>query len=242
MAPKDQLFADPLAQVSAFRFDDAVAAVFDDMIKRSVPGYGSIITLIGELAGRYVQSGTRCYDLGCSLGAASLAMAEGINTRDCNIIAVDNSSAMLDQCRELLAKTRLKVPIELRCDDVCNIGIENASMVVLNFTLQFISVDKRQELINRCYQGLLPGGVLIVSEKICFEDEHHQRLMTELHHNFKKANGYSDLEIAQKRNALENVLVPETLAQHRLRFAQAGFRHSDVWFQCFNFASMLAIR
>lgn len=239
---KDQLFAEPLATPSAFRFDKAVVAVFEDMIKRSVPGYGSIINMIGELAGRYVSPNTHCYDLGSSLGAASLAMSKGINADGCQIIGIDNSADMVNQCRELLDSVKPPVPIEVRCGDVCETQFSNASMVVLNFTLQFISVEKRQHLINDIYRALIPGGVLIVSEKICFEDAHHQELMVELYHNFKKANGYSDLEIAQKRTALENVLIPETLQQHQHRFKTAGFNNSDVWFQCFNFASMLAIK
>lgn len=242
MTNKDKLFALPLDQLSPFRFDASVVSVFSDMIKRSVPGYEAIIAMIGELAGRYGQANSHCYDLGSSLGAASLAMAEGLRAPGCNIIAVDNSEDMIGRCKLLLEKVNPKVPIDLQCDDVCSVPIDNASIIVLNFTLQFIPVDQRQALVSRLYQGLLPGGVLILSEKICFEDSHHQQLMTELHHNFKRENGYSDLEIAQKRTALENVLVPETLAQHRKRFQNAGFEESDVWFQCFNFASMLAIK
>ena len=242
MPKKDTLFANPLSALAAFRFDAAVVAVFEDMIKRSVPGYDAIITMIGELAGRYARNNTNCYDLGCSLGAATLAIAHGMEATDCKIIGVDNSADMIDQCRQNLAQHKNTVPIELICDDIGNVAINNASVVVLNFTLQFIPTEQRQILMDKIYQALIPGGVVIVSEKICFDDPYHQQLMTELHHNFKRANGYSDLEIAQKRTALENVLIPETLAQHKQRFLQAGFSHSDVWFQCFNFASMLAIR
>jgi tRNA (cmo5U34)-methyltransferase len=247
MSIKDQLFANPLASLAAFRFDAAVVAVFEDMIKRSVPGYEAIITMIGELSERYAQDNTFCYDLGCSLGAASLAMAESLNGqglmgKSCKIIAVDNSAEMIQRCQQLLAGRKSTIPIEVVCDDVCTVPISNASIIVLNFTLQFIALEQRQGLIKRLYQALVPGGVLILSEKICFDDIHHQQLMIKLHHNFKRANGYSDLEIAQKRTALENVLIPETLQQHRERFLQAGFKHSDVWFQCFNFASILAVK
>ena len=242
MTDKDHLFALPLAELSSFKFDAAVVAVFSDMIKRSVPGYEAIIAMIGELAGRYGQTETHCYDLGCSLGAASLAISEGLQVEGCKIIGVDNSVDMIERCQSLLDKAKPKVPIELLCNDICAVPISKASIIVLNFTLQFIPLIQRQALINRLYQGLVPGGVLILSEKICFEDAHHQQLMTELHHNFKRANGYSELEIAQKRSALENVLIPETLNQHRQRFSEAGFKHSDVWFQCFNFASMLALK
>ena len=132
--------------------------------------------------------------------------------------------------------------MELVCDDVQHVAVTDASMVVLNFTLQFIPVPQRRELLQNIAAGLRPGGVLVLSEKVAFEDPQHQQLMIELHHNFKRANGYSDLEISQKRSALEDVLIPETLAVHRQRLRDAGFSSVDVWFQCFNFASLIAIK
>ncbi|WP_111641951.1 carboxy-S-adenosyl-L-methionine synthase CmoA [Marinimicrobium alkaliphilum] len=238
----DTLYADPLAQVGRFAFDKTVVAVFPDMIKRSVPGYATIIQLIGDLAERYAQSGSRCYDLGCSLGAATLAMRHRIHSADCQIVAVDNSAAMIERCKQVLDADSGPVPVELRCDDICSTEIADASVIVLNFTLQFVALAKRDALLKRLYDALRPGGILILSEKVAFDDEPHQQLMTELHHNFKRANGYSDLEIAQKRSALEQVLVPETLNRHRERLRAAGFSSVDVWFQCFNFASMIAIK
>lgn len=239
---KDNIYATPQLSIAGFRFDRAVASVFPDMIKRSVPGYETIIAMTGTLAERYVQSGSRCYDLGCSLGASTIAMRHHIPHDNCQIIAVDNSEAMLAQCREVLAQDDGRVPVELLCDDVQNVEVTNASMAVLNFTLQFIPVAQRSELLQHIADGLRPGGVLVLSEKVAFEDPQHQQLMIELHHNFKRANGYSDLEISQKRSALEDVLVPETLAVHRQRLRDAGFSSVDVWFQCFNFASLIAIK
>jgi tRNA (cmo5U34)-methyltransferase len=238
----DRIFANPLAAIPDFRFDESVAAVFPDMIQRSVPGYQAIINMIGELAGRYAQPNSTCYDLGCSLGAATLAMRHGIRSEGCRIVSVDNSRAMLDRAASILQQDDGKVPVDLRCEDIAETSIDNASVVVLNFTLQFIPVAERARLIESIYRGLLPGGVLILSEKVSFSDPQHQALMIELHHNFKRANGYSDLEISQKRSALEKVLLPETLATHQQRCKQAGFASVDVWFQCFNFASMLAIK
>ena len=239
---KDNIYATPQLSIAGFRFDRAVASVFPDMIKRSVPGYETIIAMTGTLAERYVQSGSRCYDLGCSLGASTIAMCHHIPHDNCQIIAMDNSEAMLAQCREVLAQDDGMVPVELLCDDVQNVEVTNASMAVLNFTLQFIPVAQRSELLQHIADGLRPGGVLVLSEKVAFEDPQHQQLMIELHHNFKRANGYSDLEISQKRSALEDVLVPETLAVHRQRLRDAGFSSVDVWFQCFNFASLIAIK
>lgn len=239
---RDNLYANPLGEVSRFAFDQQVVDVFPDMIKRSVPGYATIINMIGNLAGIYAKANTRCYDLGCSLGAATLAMRHGIRNSDCKIIGVDNSQAMIDRCQQLMSADTTEVSVELIKRDIQDIEIENASMVVLNFTLQFISIDQRLALLRKIANGLNTGGVLILSEKVIFEDQPHQELMTDLHHNFKRANGYSELEISQKRSAIENYLIPETLDTHRQRLRQAGFHSVDVWFQCFNFASIIAIK
>lgn len=238
----DTLYANPLGHVAGFSFDQKVVDVFPDMIKRSVPGYATIISMIGTLAERYATSSSRCYDLGCSLGAASLAMRHRIRAADCTIVGIDNSPAMIKHCQAVMDADSGEIPVSLICDDLQNVSIENASMVVLNFTLQFITPEQREQIIRRIYNGLKSGGVLILSEKVTFGDAQHDQLMIDLHHNFKRANGYSDLEIAQKRAAIEDVLIPETLDNHRQRLKLVGFQSCDVWFQCFNFASIIAIK
>jgi tRNA (cmo5U34)-methyltransferase len=240
---QDEIYASPLNEIIDFGFDEKVAEVFPDMIQRSVPGYGTMISTIGILAAKYAQPNSRCYDLGCSLGAVSLSMRQRINQLDCTIIAVDNSEAMVERGLELLASdSSSRVSVEMVCANIQDIVIEDASVVVLNFTLQFIPLDDRLALITRIYQGLKPGGVLILSEKMAFDDQVKQDFHTEAHHNFKRANGYSDLEISQKRTALERVMIPESLTCHKQRLQEAGFPMSEVWFQCFNFASMAAIK
>lgn len=239
---RDRLYAQPQTCITGFRFDRDVVAVFPDMIQRSVPGYATIIHMIGQIAERYSQTGSNLYDLGCSLGAATLAMRHRVANADCIIHAVDNSPAMIEQCSRILQADAGQVPVQLQCANIEDIEIRNASICVLNFTLQFVPVAQRKALLTRIGQGLNPGGVLIVSEKIAFEDAEHQQLMTDLHHNFKRSNGYTDLEIAQKRSALEQVLVPETLEMHRTRLLEAGFRSVDCWFQCFNFTSIIAFK
>lgn len=240
--PKDDIYATPIPKLASFRFDQTVVNVFPDMIKRSVPGYTTIISMIGDLAERYAQANSVCYDLGCSLGAATLAMRHRIRAAQCHIVAVDNSQAMIERARQVMQADSGEVPVTLMCQDLQAVQIARASVVVLNFTLQFIAPAERTAILKQIYDGLLPGGVLILSEKVAFTDSPHQDLMIELHHNFKRTNGYSELEIAQKRTALENVLIPETLEAHRKRLKAAGFASSDVWFQCFNFASLIAIK
>ncbi len=239
---RDSIYANPLKTAGLFAFDAQVADVFPDMIQRSVPGYADIVAMTGLLAQRFATPGSTLYDLGCSLGASTLSMRRNLHSEDCRIVGVDNSSAMLERCRGIISADASTTPVELRCADIADVVIENASVVVLNFTLQFVPQEKRDELLQRICAGLRPGGILILSEKVVFENPHLDALNIELHHEFKRANGYSELEIAQKRAALENVLVPESLARHKQRAADAGFSACDVWFQCFNFASMIALK
>ena len=240
---QDAIYAAPLAEIIDFHFDERVAEVFPDMIQRSVPGYGTMISMIGTLAARHAQANSHCYDLGCSLGAVSLAMRQRICQPGCVVIAVDNSQAMIERGQQLLASdTTSNVPVKMMCADIQDVAIENASIVVLNFTLQFIPLVERLALIKRIYQGLNPGGILILSEKLAFAQQDRQQFHADSHHDFKRANGYSDLEISQKRTALERVLIPENLACHQQRLKDAGFAFSDVWFQCFNFASLVAVK
>ena len=217
----DNIFASPLEQMVDFRFDERVVDVFPDMIQRSVPGYGTLISNIGILAARYAQGNSSCYDLGSSLGAITLSMRQRIKAEGCQIIAVDNSLAMIERAEKIIAADNNRVPVELRCEDINQTFIENASVVVMNFTLQFIAPALRDELIDKIYQGLKPGGVFILSEKLAFDSPERQTFFTEAHHDFKRANGYSDLEISQKRSTLENVLIPETLAMHQQRLSQS---------------------
>jgi tRNA (cmo5U34)-methyltransferase len=236
---RDRLFGGgEAARAGDFVFDDAVAAVFPDMIKRSVPGYPAIINTIQLLTEANAQPGSVLLDLGCSLGASTVALDLGGEGKACRVIGVDNAPAMLARARETLSDRNPR--IEWVCADVREVPIENASVVVLNFTLQFLPPADRLSLLKRVRLGLRPGGILIMSEKISGQDEMADEVLSEMHHAFKRANGYTRLEISRKRTALENILVPETLEVHRERLEMAGFSRTDLWFQCFNFMSLVA--
>ncbi len=242
MSQKDTLFDQQIIEPGDFVFDERVVGVFPDMINRSVPGYGLIIPMIGLLAQRYAQAGSTIYDLGCSLGAASLVMRQAVDSESVAIVAVDNSPQMISRLRQLLAQQSDGTAIEVVEGDIREIEIDNASVVVLNFTLQFVDPEERLPLLRGIVAGLRPGGVLILSEKICFADPVEQCRQTEWHHDFKRARGYSGLEISRKRDSLEDVLIPETAAEHITRLRQAGFGEVYQWYQGFSFASFIAIR
>ena len=236
---RDRVFSRRLSEVKAFEFNQTVASVFQDMISRSVPGYSLLLRMIGLYADIFVTPGSRVYDLGCSLGEASLLIADQTTDSDCRIIAVDNSEAMIEKCRQHRVPTSA---IEWRCQDIRQIPIENASMVVLNLTLQFLQPEERRGLLERIYAGLNTGGVLVLSEKVEFDDVTESERMQQLYQAFKKTMGYSDLEISQKRNALENVLIPDSEQQHLQRLETIGFNEIYQCFRGFNFVSLLAIK
>lgn len=237
---RDGLYAGADPAPGDFVFDEAVAAVFPDMIQRSVPGYPAIIGMIRLLAERYAQPRSTLVDLGCALGASTVALALGAADRDCHIVGIDNSSAMIEGAATMAADRYPQ--IEWRCADIRDQSIDGASVVVLNFTLQFLAQGDRSALLSRIHRGLKPGGVLILSEKIAGQDDANDAWLSEMHHAFKRANGYSQLEVSRKRTALEKVLVPESLETHRQRLDGAGFSRTDLWFQCFNFVSLVARR
>lgn len=242
MSNKDNLFSEPLDQIAPFRFDESVVSVFPDMIKRSVPGYPTIIAMTGVLAARYAQANSHIYDLGCSLGASILSMRQQPLPDSCKIIGIDNSPAMIERCQSVLDTDSNPTPVELRCDDITTANYNNASVIVLNFTLQFVLPEFRDALIHKLVASLRPGGILVISEKVEFTEPSLDQLNIELHHEFKRRNGYSDLEVAQKRSAIENVLIRDSIETHRKRLLSAGCDSANVWFQCFNFASIVALK
>ena len=240
----DKLYDRP-SRPAAFRFDARVADAFPDMIARSVPGYEFNLELVAALAQRYVQDHSCVYDLGCSLGAMTLSMRSALAQQpsppdDVQFIGVDASTPMIERAQGCLHKLKSDYQTRLICADLLDISLTNASMVVLGYTLQFIQPEQRVTVIQRIYQGLNPGGVLVLAEKLAEPDPASEQLLVELHHDFKRANGYSELEIAQKRQALENVLVCDSEAQHRSRLAAAGFSPIVLLSKHYQFALFLA--
>lgn len=242
MSEKDNLYEHSHQAVGDFVFDERVVRVFPDMINRSVPGYTLVLQMIGILARRYVQQDSHVYDLGCSLGAATLAIRQSLEVPGVRFIAVDNSPAMIKQCRQNLGGEESVPQVDFICGDICRTRIENASMTVLNFTLQFIQPKRRLHLLRQIAAGTRTGGILVLSEKIRFADPYQQELHTSLHHDFKRAHGYSELEIARKRDAVERVLKPDTESEHLDRLRAAGWHAVVRCFQTLNFVSYLAFR
>lgn len=239
---KDTLFKKARSSIKPFEFDAAVAQVFDDMIRRSVPHYEETIMRQAELIERHYQTDTLVYDLGCSTGNLGIAICHRMTPVPIPIQAIDSSAPMLAVYAKRLADLPNGECVRLCKQDIRRTQIHNASVVVLNYTLQFVPVSERDALITKIHAGLKSGGILLLSEKTTHPDPAMARMQIEFYYDFKRKNGYSELEISQKREALERVLVPETIEHHLARLQRNGFGSVEVWHKWFNFASMVAIK
>jgi tRNA (cmo5U34)-methyltransferase len=239
---QDRVFADQRETIADFRFGEEVAQVFDDMLSRSVPFYGEIQRMVAELAQDIVQPGSNVYDLGCSTGT-TLLMLDRALPGDVNFVGVDDSREMLVKCEAKLREQHLKRKVDLQCTDLhSGVDIQDASLVLLVLTLQFLRPLHRERLIGDIFKGLRENGGLIMVEKVLGEDSHFNRLFIKHYYDFKRRNGYSETEIAQKREALENVLIPYKLLENRELLLKAGFRYVDVFFKWYNFCGIVAIK
>lgn len=239
---RDTLFHTPREGVkSSFAFDHDVAAVFDDMISRSVPLYPEIQRATALLAARVVPAGSTVVDLGCSTGTTLAVLAQALAGRDVKLVGVDNSQPMLDACGEKLRAMQIQ-DIELVLDDVRQFQLPPCALAVLNYTLQFVAPEERQGLLERIAAALPDKGVLLLSEKIRHRDATINELWIELHHDFKRQHGYSELEIQQKRDAIEDVLIPLTLDENFAMLRAAGFRSAEVLATSLNFVTIVAVR
>jgi tRNA (cmo5U34)-methyltransferase len=238
---KDAVYSEP--QMAAdFSFGEPVAAVFDDMLDRSIPFYQEIQRMIAEMARELVVDGTNVYDLGCSTGNTMLRLHSVVPKR-VRFVGVDYSEEMLKRCQKKLAAHAAGRDHELICADLNQgIQIENASMVLMALTLQFIRPLYRDTLLNTIYDGLNENGAVILVEKVLGEDPLFNRLFIRYYYELKKRHGYSEMEIAQKREALENILVPYKLLENREMLLRAGFRECEVFFKWYNFCGIIALK
>ncbi len=245
-----------------FKFDQEVVTVFDDMVSRSVPLYCEVIDLAIYWFERYYQVGTRVYDLGSSTGTTIDVLARFactmLNNKErtevdggdekqmcCEFVGIDNSEAMVKACKEKMMWTteecyRDKIKVDIRCGDILDAGIENASFVIMNYTLQFVPVVRRQELLQSISTGLNPGGILLLSEKVRAECSELQETCTWIYEDFKERRNYTRREIARKKEALMNVLIPFTEAELKDALASAGFESVEIVAKWNNFTTFVA--
>ena len=225
-----------------FEFNEQVADVFDDMLDRSVPFYEQVIKMITRILGQILQDGDTVYDLGCSTGATLLELVRSLDPQKYNFIGVDNSRAMLDKAVRKAEMFAMQNSIQFLEGEITRIELAGAGAVILNYTLQFIDPAVRLEFLKKIHACLRRDGALILSEKVICQDDHLSQAYLESYHQYKKERGYSELEIANKREALEDVLIPLTIQKNCDLLLEAGFRNVETFFQWFNFVSIVAVK
>jgi len=238
----DIIFKTKVDRSTDFSFDAKVTRVFDDMVVRSVPFYLEVQRMISELANDYAKPATNIYDLGCSTGTTFITM-DTILDKSVGFVGIDSSSEMLEQCRENLNSSGLTRSIELISGDLNQkVDINNASVVIMCLTLQFVRPAKRAKLLQSIYSQLNPGGVIILFEKVLAESPEFNRQFIKYYYDYKRRNNYNDMEIAQKREALENVLVPYKLSENTDLLFETGFHSVETFFKWYNFAAIVALK
>ena len=241
-AAKDTLFQEERPLISDFNFGGDTAAVFDDMLDRSVPFYQEVQRMIGEMAQDFAVEGTGCFDLGCSTGNTLLRL-DPLLPADMRFIGVDSSPEMLEKARTKFARVGMKRHCELVLADL-NDGypVSDASVVIMNLTLQFVRPLQRAQLMKFIADGIRPQGCLLLIEKVLSRDSTLNRLFIKRYYEYKERQGYSKMEIAQKREALENVLIPYRIEENRDLLLGAGFTFCDVFVKWYNFCGMIALK
>jgi len=239
---RDNVFEDEITKVSDFKFGTTVVKVFDDMVSRSVPFYNEMQRMLGEIAADHAKEGSSVYDLGCSTGTTMIEIDKLIPS-DIRFVGIDESTEMLDKCDLKLKEAGFVRPYELVTGDLHQqLPIKNASVVILCLTLQFVRPLYRERLLRNIYEGLNPGGVLLLVEKVLAESTVFNRDFIKYYYNYKRRNHYSEMEISQKREALENVLIPYKLSENLLLLKETGFGDCETFFKWYNFSGLIAYK
>jgi tRNA (cmo5U34)-methyltransferase len=230
------------APIGDFDFGEATASVFDDMLDRSIPEYRELQRMIGELAATFAEPGTNVYDLGCSTGITLATLADAVKL-PVDFVGLDYSSPMLERARARLAGLATAGRLSLVERDLnCGVEMSNASVAVLNLTLQFVRPLRRDRLIADINRGLNPNGCLILVEKVLGNDSLFNRTFIRLYYEMKRRNGYSETDIGRKREALENVLIPYRVDENIELLHRNGFNQLDIFFKWYNFCGIVAVK
>lgn len=222
-----------------FEFDEDVASVFDDMLSRSIPFYKEMQRLTINFGLKFLEENDRVYDLGCSTASTLIELSKH-SPFALELIGIDNSEAMLARAEKKCKA--FGVDIKLLNEDLHNTSYDNAKLIISNYTLQFIRPLQREKLVKKIYNSLQKDGVFIFSEKVISSDKVLGKQYIDEYYDFKKTQGYSEFEISQKREALENVLIPYTEEENKKMILDAGFSHCETLFKWVNFGTFIAIK
>ena len=230
-------------KIEDFKFDENVARIFDDMLNRSIPLYAETQSMALRLALNFIRKKSCVYDIGCSTGTVLKSLAQMIPDSTVKLIGLDNSKPMLDEARKKLQLVKPKARVELLFKDITReLEVKNASVIIMNYTLQFVRPLYRESVVRQLFEGMNKDGCLIMIEKVLGNNSLFNRMYIELYYAYKRERGYSDKEINQKREALENVLIPYRIDENFDLLKKCGFQTVDLFFKWYNFAGIIAVK
>jgi tRNA (cmo5U34)-methyltransferase len=242
---RDRIFRGTAGQVKGFEFNDEVAEVFDDMIRRSVPFYLEQQAMIKEIGKKFWIPGTDVYDLGCATATTLINLCREI-AEPASFIGYDSSLPMLERAKRKIKENGLEDRVKMRYGDLngdlSGLPLENASVVTMCWTLQFIRPLRRDSLVRWVYDGTVEGGAFVVTEKVHTSNTDMNRFFIDFYSDFKRRNGYSGQEILRKREALESVLIPYRIDENLEMIRRNGWEIVETFFQWYNFAGFLCVK
>lgn len=233
----DKVFMHPIEK--QFEFDENIAVVFDDMLERSIPFYKDVITLICNIILAYTKEGSRVLDLGCSTANTLLSLHKR-SKKHLDLIGFDNAEAMLHQAKNKIQAYGADIKLELV--DILDATFPKSDVIIANYMLQFIRPINRVLFLKKIFDSINNGGIFIFSEKIVYEDKKFNKDIIDIYYDFKKMQGYSEFEISQKREALENILIPYTEDENKTMVLEAGFEKIETVFKWGNFVTFVAFK
>jgi tRNA (cmo5U34)-methyltransferase len=242
---RDRVYREQKGVTTDFEFNDTVADVFDDMVSRSVPYYSEQQRMIQEIGSIFSTPGSNIYDLGCATATTLINLCREVDP-SASLIGYDNSAPMIKKAMQKIKESGLEERISVLYADLNGdldlIELNNASVVLICWTLQFVRPLKREKLINKIYQGLNENGVLIITEKVLTNNSLLNRYYIKLYYDYKQRNEYTNEEIVNKREALENILIPYRIDENIEMFKRNGFETVDTFFQWYNFVGFICIK
>ncbi len=238
VSEKDSIFIKE--QERQFQFDERIALVFDDMADRSIPFYRENMNLIVKIIDRWIKHNGTVLDLGCSTASLLLQIERELRDKNLNLIGIDNSEHMVERGRGKINAFNSK--IKIFHEDILLSEIQNSDIVIMNYTLQFIRPLYREQLLNKIFNSLSHDGILFLTEKVVSSETKFNKNLIDIYYDYKRSRGYSEYEISQKREALENVLVPYTEEENHILLKKVGFRHIENIFRWANFSTVVAFK
>lgn len=228
-----------MAENANWKFSGDTVYKFDEHIQRSVPLYLQGHDLIAKVSDFFLHNGSVVYDIGMSTGTLAQKILERNKSKSIDYVGVEIEEDMCQKAQENLQGYQ---NVNIVCDDIMNLELKQADLIIAYYSIQFMHPKIRQQLIDKIYESLNWGGAFIMFEKVRGSDARFQDILTSLYTDFKRDNGFSVEEIFAKSQSLKGVLEPFSVQGNRDLLTRAGFKDVETIMKHICFEGFLAIK